>query len=169
MTSRTPTLPADNPKMWRQLVARTHPDAGGNHDLFIWTHVLKDMVCSGKLGIESKPQCEPRPPYPPPDNKPRVPWPAGTDFEECTRTALLRGAASMPYGRVLSLLANCQPLNHLACEQERGASYKRLAAIAHVWGMSKTERVGWYRIAEDIPLSDRHAGHILSRLKRQEA
>jgi hypothetical protein len=29
--------------------------------------------------------------------------------------------------------------------------------------------VGWYRIAETIPLSQRHAGHILSRLKGQAA
>jgi hypothetical protein len=28
---------------------------------------------------------------------------------------------------------------------------------------------GWYLLAEGIPLSDRHAGHILSKLKRQAA
>jgi hypothetical protein len=28
---------------------------------------------------------------------------------------------------------------------------------------------GWYRVAEAIPLSDRRAGHILSKLKRQAA
>ena len=27
--ARTPTLPPDEPRMWRRLVARTHPDAGG--------------------------------------------------------------------------------------------------------------------------------------------
>jgi hypothetical protein len=36
-------------------------------------------------------------------------------------------------------------------------------------GMSVTERSGWYRIAESIPLSDRHAGHILKRLKERAA
>jgi hypothetical protein len=35
--------------------------------------------------------------------------------------------------------------------------------------MSKEERVGWYRVAEGIPLSDRHAGHLLSKLKRRAA
>jgi hypothetical protein len=36
-------------------------------------------------------------------------------------------------------------------------------------GMSKPERVQWYRIAEDIPLSQRHAGHILSKLQKAVA
>jgi hypothetical protein len=36
-------------------------------------------------------------------------------------------------------------------------------------GMTKAERVQWYRIAEAIPLSQRHAGHILSRLKKRAA
>jgi hypothetical protein len=35
--------------------------------------------------------------------------------------------------------------------------------------MTRKERIGWYRVAEDIPLSDRHAGHILARLKRRTA
>ncbi len=70
---------------------------------------------------------------------------------------------------MLSLLADCEPLEDLTYEQERGASYKRLAAIAHTYGMSKAERIRLYRVAEDIPLSDRHAGHILSRLKRRAA
>jgi hypothetical protein len=35
--------------------------------------------------------------------------------------------------------------------------------------MTKDERIGWYRVAEDLPLSDRHASHILGRLKRQAA
>ena len=44
-----------------------------------------------------------------------------------------------------------------------------MAAIAHIWGMTKEERVGWYRVAEGILLSDRHGGHILSELKRRTA
>jgi hypothetical protein len=35
--------------------------------------------------------------------------------------------------------------------------------------MTPKERSGWYRCAESIPLSDRHAGHILSKLKKQAA
>ena len=166
MSPHTTTRPPDDPKMWRRLIARTHPDAGGDHDLFIWTVALRDVVCGGELRIEPKPEPRRREA----DDKPRVPYPAGPyTFEEITRTALQRGAYGLPYGRVLSLLADCKPLEHLAYEQERGASYKRLAAIAHAWGMTKAERTGWYRVCEALPLSDRHAGHILARLKKSRA
>jgi hypothetical protein len=40
-----------------------------------------------------------------------------------------------------------------------------LAYIGHLLGMSMNERIEWYRIAESIPLCDRHAGHIIKRLK----
>ncbi len=165
--TRTPTLPLDHSGMWRRLVARTHPDAGGTHELFVWAGALRDAVCGGDLRagapVHTPPQAKQA------DDVARVPYPPGTDFEEATRTALKMGACGMPYGRLLSLLADCRPLYHLAHEQARGATYKRLAAIGHAWGMTKRERVGWYRVAEDIPLSDRHAGHILSRLKRRAA
>jgi hypothetical protein len=49
------------------------------------------------------------------------------------------------------------------------SSYKQLAYIGHLVGMSKTERSGWYRVAESVPLSQRHAGHILSHLQREAA
>jgi hypothetical protein len=35
--------------------------------------------------------------------------------------------------------------------------------------MTKDARVAWYRVAEDLLLSDRHAAHILGRLKKREA
>jgi hypothetical protein len=165
---RTQTRPLDDKAMWRRLVARTHPDAGGDHELFIWTGTVKDAVCGGELRVEPKPTARTsQPPSPsPPDDKPRIPYPDGTDFEELTRQALRVGG---PYAAVLSLLASCHPLTHLAHEEARGASYKRLAAIAHAHGMTPKERSGWYRCAESIPLSDRHASHILGRLKRRAA
>jgi hypothetical protein len=175
---RTPTLPLTEPTMWRELLARTHPDAGGSHELFIWTRVLKDVVCGGELRIQPKPEPSEHPSrrragstwYPTQgDDKPRISYPTGADFEEVTRAALRLVDDGNAYAGVLSLLVDCYPIEHLAYEQERGASYKRLAAIAHTWGMSKAERTGWYRVAEGIPLSDRHAGHILSKLKRQAA
>jgi len=175
--TRTPTLPLDDRQMWRKLIARTHPDAGGQHDLFIWAAAVRDVVCDSNLRASAKPEPEEgssrrregSTSHPTHDDKPRVPYPPGTDFEEVTRTALGMGAAGMPCGRVLSLLADCYPLEHLAYEQHRGASYKRLAAIAHACGMTKAERIRWYRVTEALPLSDRHAGHILSRLKRAAA
>jgi hypothetical protein len=35
--------------------------------------------------------------------------------------------------------------------------------------MTKAERVRWYRVAEEMLQSDRHAAHILSRSKRRAA
>jgi len=169
MSPRTQTRPLDDKALWRRLLARTHPDAGGDHELFIWTGTIRDAVCGGELRVEPKPPArtsQPSPSPSPPDDKPRIPYPTGLDFEEVTRRAL---RVEGPYAAVLSLLVDCYPLPHLAHEQERGATYKRLAAIAHTWGMTKAERIGWYRVAEDLPLSNRHAGHILSKLKKQAA
>jgi hypothetical protein len=107
------------------------------------------------------------------DDPSRVPYPPGetSDF-----TALTTKAVTMAekvggiHGTLLEMLEDCEapPLTTGAWEQ-RGASYKSLAAIGHTVGMTKAERVQWYRIAEAIPLSQRHAGHILSRLKRRAA
>jgi hypothetical protein len=40
--------------------------------------------------------------------------------------------------------------------------------IAHKTGLSKAERVEWYRIAESVPLGQRHASHIIARLEEGE-
>jgi hypothetical protein len=169
---RTVAPPLDDPRLWRRLVARTHPDAGGDHELFIWCGVVRNAVCGGELRVEDKPQPgdnpsrRREPSTAPPDDKPRIPYPTGLDFEESTRAAL---RVDGPYASVLSLLVDCRPLQALLHEQNRGACYKRLAAIGHLTGMSKLERTGWYRCAEAIPLSDRHASHILGRLKKRWA
>ena len=161
--ARTPTLPPDHPGMWRCLVARAHPDAGGDHELFIWTGAVRDVVCSleriAPRGANSTP--------PRSDEDPaRVPFDPSADFATLTGRAVAMAGEFAP---VLNLLRDCWPLGHLAHEQGRGASYKRLAAIGHAWGMTKAERGRWYRVAEEIPLSDRHAAHILSRSKRSAA
>jgi hypothetical protein len=74
------------------------------------------------------------------------------------------------YGALLEMLADCEaPPSTTGAWEQRGASYKKLAAIGHMVGMTKPERGRWYRVAESVPLSDRHAGHILGRLKRRAA
>jgi hypothetical protein len=80
-------------------------------------------------------------------------------------------AVAEPYGYLLRQLADCYPSEDgpLYEQQQRGATYKTLAAIGHTVGLTKAGRVRWYRTCEAIPLSQRHAGHILSRLKRQAA
>ena len=163
--TRTPTLPPDNKKMWRKLIALTHPDRGGDHELCIWTQSIREYICKDvAVPRTPPPRPEPRTVY----EDGRVPFPLGSVFEELTAAAIERaGEVGELYGHLLLLLEDCYPLDHLVHEEEHGASYKRLAAIGHMIGMTKVQRVEWYRAAESVPLSDRHAGHILKRLKGQ--
>jgi hypothetical protein len=164
--TRTPTQPLDDKRMWRKALARTHPDGGGDHDLFIWMQAARDAVCNRGTN-----QAAPPPPRPNPRviyEGGRVPFPEFADFEALTARALeVADGVSSIFAVPLRHLGDCRPMPHLAHEQERGASYKRLAYIAHLMGMSKSERIEWYRVAESVPLADRHAGHVLSKLKRR--
>jgi hypothetical protein len=174
--TRTPTLPIDDRSMWRRLVARAHPDAGGAHELFIWAGAVRDVVC----GVSPHGAVSPEPDDHPSrrreasthDDPARVPFDPFADLEVLTDRALtMAGAVAEPYGYLLRQVADCYPAQDgpLHDQQRRGASYKSLAAIGHTVGMTKGERVQWYCIAEAIPLSQRHTGHILSRLKRRAA
>ncbi len=101
-----------------------------------------------------------------------VPFEHTHDFNTLTQDALTAGnTMPEPYSGLLRLLSDCEKADSgpLRDQQERGATYKQLAAIGHRVGMSEKERVRWYRIAESVPLSCRHAGHMLSRLKRGTA
>jgi hypothetical protein len=175
--TRTPTLPIDDRSMWRRVIARAHPDAGGSHELFIWTVAARDTICGGEPGAEI-PRVDRR------DHPSRwreastsnagdrVPFDEDAYLEVLTDRAIaMAEAVAEPYGYLLRKVADCYPVGDgpLHGQQRRGASYKSLAAIGRQVGMSKAERVQWYRIAEAIPLSQRHAGHILSRLKGRAA
>jgi hypothetical protein len=176
--TRTLTLPLDDRSMWRRLVSRSHPDAGGSHELFIWAVATRDAICGGELG-EEMPRRERR-------EQPsrrrdistssstgeRVPFEEDAFIEVLTARAIaMAEAVAEPYGFLLRQVADCYPAEYgpLHDQQRCGASYRSLAAIGYHVGMSKAERVQWYRIAEAIPLSQRHAGHILSQLKRRAA
>ncbi len=165
MSPRTPALPPNDRGMWRKVIARCHPDAGGEHELFIWSMATRDVVCGGELGSEIPRRGR--------DHEPdRVPFDRYADFGVLTdRAAAMADAVAQPYSYLLRLLSDCYPATDgtLRNQQGRGASYRSLAAIGHRVGMSKAERVQWYAIAESVPLSQRHAGHILSRLQRRAA
>jgi hypothetical protein len=173
----TPTLPLDDRGMWRRLISRTHPDAGGDHELFIWTVATRDTICGGDLGdqmLRSKRREQPsrRRESPTSSAADHVAFDQFADFKILTDRALsMAEAVAEPFGYLLRQVADCHPTDGgpLHDQQRRGASYKSLAAIGHSVGMIKAERVQWYAIAEAIPLSQRHAGHILSRLKRRAA
>ncbi len=91
---------------------------------------------------------------------------------EITRRALrVADDLEEPYAGVLRLLADFDPASHgrPQLQERKGATYRQLAAIGHTVGLDKAARVHWYEIAKSIPLSQRHAGHILSKLKRAAA
>jgi hypothetical protein len=176
--TRTPTKSPNDNAMWRKLRARAHPDTGGDHELFIWVQNVREYVCNGDLDQAATPL----PPRPEPPSRPepkivhedgRVPFPEAADFTMLTAKALVAADFDTPplYRDLLRLLKDCEGVDcePLLDQQRRGATYKQLAAIGHKVGMSKTQRVEWYRIAESVPLSCRHAEHILSKLKRRAA
>jgi hypothetical protein len=168
--TRTPTLPFDDRSMWRRLVGRSHPDAGGDHELFIWTVATRDAICGGELEAEI-PKVERWAPSTLGTGE-RVPFDAEASLEILTdRAVAMAEAVAEPYGFLLRQVADCEAAEDgpLRDQQRCGASFKSLAAIGHRVGMTKAERIQWYRIAESVPLSQRHAGHILSRLKRRAA
>lgn len=174
--TRTTTLPPNDKKMWRKLVSRAHPDAGGDHDLFIWTMATREAICGGRLGAEiprrERQDHRSRQREASTYDPDRVPFDPFASFEDLTdRAVAMSEAVAEPYGLLLRGGADCYPATDgpLHDQQRRGASYKSLAAIGHAVGMSKAERTQWYRIAETVPLSQRHAGHILARLKRRAA
>jgi hypothetical protein len=158
--------------MWRKLLARTHPDAGGDHELFIWTRNLHDVVCSQE--VQNDPP--PRRSSTTQKDTPRVPFDAAFEkaqsFADLTRQAISMGdAVDAPYDRLLRLLEDCEEEDEdspLFTQQSQGATYRTLAAIGHAAGLDKSERAGWYRLAEQVPLTQRHAGHILTKLKEGE-
>jgi hypothetical protein len=162
--------------MWRRLLARAHPDSGGTHELFIWAGIVRDVVCDFSLPGAGNPEPDDHPSRRQEASTPsageRVPFDEDAFLEVLTdRAVRMAEAVAEPYGYLLRQVGDCEPAEDepLGDQQRRGASYKSLAAIGHRVGMTKAERVQWYRIAEAIPLSQRHAGHILSRLKRRAA
>ena len=168
--THTPTLPPDDRVMWRRVVSRVHPDAGRDHELFIWIMAVRDAVCGGELEAEI-PRVERRAPSTQGTGE-RVPFDEDASLEILTdRAVAMAEAVAKPYGFLLRQVADCEPAEDgpLRDQQRCGASFKSLAAIGHRVGMTKAECIQWYRIAESVPLSQRHAEHILLRLKRRAA
>lgn len=170
--TKTLTAPVDDPKMWRRVLKLTHPDAGGSHETFIWVQAVRESVCDGNHASASSRRHAGTAERTYSGEVSRIPYSPHTNFDNATGEALRYAMSHQDlFASVLQLLEDCYPQNmvYLRREQERGASYKRLAAIGYLIGMDSKERSRWYRIAEAVPLSDRHAGHILSRLKRRAA
>jgi hypothetical protein len=163
--------------MWRRLFARVHPDAGGEHELFVWVSSLFEHVAGDAPDrvVDDRSRRE-RYASGHGGTADRIDYTAAPDrgrtFDDLTRYALTVAAeVDEPFAGVLRLLADCYGVAEydaaLYRQQHQGATYKQLAAIAYRAGMSKAQRSRWYRIAESVPLSQRHAGHILTRLQSE--
>ncbi len=173
---RTVTAPPTDRSMWRRLLRSVHPDAGGDHDLFIWTDALREHVAGD--GIDLAAQEVRRDPPRHHTTGERVDYTPAFDrvgsFGDLTRAAVMYAdEVGAPYDRLLRMLRDCYEVSEgdvrLHRQQNQGATYRQLAAIGHRVRMSKPERVRWYRIAESIPLAQRHAGHIHSKLQERGA
>ncbi len=181
MSPRPLTAAPDDRSMWRRALAKLHPDGGGSHDLFIWAGVVRDVVCDVSLRSERSAEAggNPQPAHPSRRREPstseepaRVPYPPDetADFAALTaRAVAMAEEVGGIHGALLEMLTDCEAPPSTSGAWERGASYKKLAALAHMVSMTKAERSRWYRVAEAVPLSDRHVGHILGRLKSRAA
>ncbi len=164
MTHTTTPAPVDR-SMWRRLLMLTHPDRGGDGELFVWTRSLQERVmggCEACLGPDQRAAGEGGFA----EYAERVDFPDYADHDRITSRALHMAAdVGEPYARLLEILVGCisSPTYHY--QERRGASYRQLAYVAHLAGMSADERVGWYEVARSVPLSQRHASYLIERLR----
>jgi hypothetical protein len=144
--------------------------------LFVWVRELQQHVAGDDI---EPPRRENKPPRRTTTaDSPRLDFSdafnQAESFADLTAQAIaLAETLEEPYASLLRLLEDCHELPEAAgplyCQQHQGSSYRALAAIGHRVGMNKQARTYWYRIAEHIPLSQRHAGHILSKLQDEAA
>jgi hypothetical protein len=162
--------------MWKRVLRRCHPDTGGDHSLFIWVRSVFEHVAGATFEAPRSPRRE----YEPPPRDPprtetadRVQFSHGfASFTELTEHAVAKAAdLPQPFARLLGMLADCLEVGPedptLYRAQHVGATYKQMALIAHMSGMSKAQRVRWYRVGEGVPLSQAHAGHLIQRLQEE--
>jgi hypothetical protein len=151
--------------MWRKLLRLTHPDAGGDHDLFVWARELQERVRAGGELPPPRSRKATREKQPPA----RVPFEEAfykaESFTDLTAQAVALADKVDPlYGRLLRLLEDCEEAAE-DYQQNIGSTYKQLAYAAHLAGMDAPQRNGWYSVACSVPLASKHAGHLISKLK----
>jgi len=156
------THPPNDRAMWRRLLARVHPDAGGDDELFVWAKSLEELVAhlskaqhdpAARLGGTV-------------ERKSRIPFDPHTDFNRISERALLFAPRAFGYGDILRLAGGAKRTG--SAKDHRGATYEQLARIAYRLGIDKHQRNArkmWYRIARDVMLSEAHAEHIMGGLK----
>jgi hypothetical protein len=148
--------------MWRRLLARAHPDAGGDDELFVWAKSLEELVARlskaqhdpyARLGGTVK-------------QEGRIPFDPHTDFDRISERALQFAPKAFGYGGVLRIAGGAKRTG--TAKDHRGATYEQLARIAYRLGIDKHQRNArkmWYRTARDVMLSEAHADHIIGSLE----
>jgi hypothetical protein len=179
MTHAPTHPPPTDPIMRRKLKALTHPDDSGDHELFTWTVNQIETACSGSPNAPTE-VVEYL--YSPPGYSSREADPARIlydaslgfidEFVVLTLRAVSVGRhAEEPYRSLVALLIDCpaDERGRAAARQERGATYGQLGRIAHDAGMTRGGRYRGYELACSIPLSEKHASHIIGRMGERRA
>ena len=106
-----------------------------------------------------------------PAKGPRIDYPGakwGARFFGELTLHILERLEAIPeeYARLLRKLEDCQPMGRE--DETVGTTYKQLAYIGHRAGFSADDRQRWIALAASIPLTQRHAGHIIARLNEED-
>lgn len=88
-------------------------------------------------------------------------------FDEATERAL---EASRIYGDkdIADLLGMLEGVVYPDdIQSSEGASFKSLAYVAHLYGLTKEQRSEWYDVAKSIPLSQAHISYITRNVQER--
>lgn len=178
MTPRTPTAAPTDRRYWRRLLRMAHPDAGGDEELFVWVRNLQEHVAGDEPEDVRSPAERRQPPRHhaqrssrDADRLPFMGQYVG-DFRKLTARACgMAAQLEEPYATLLRLLGDCKPLPDpdMVRQQTSGATYKSLAHIGHLCDMDRAQRRRWYEVASLVPLAQRHAGHLIVKLRAKAA
>lgn len=189
MSKSTTATSTTDPRMWRRLLAQAHPDAGGDHELFVWTQsVLRENIKQNRqspvtdLIEQMLSEWNQRPPAPrkPPKKKPwsdrrsknYIHFETDLSFDELTARALeMAKNFGEPYDHIFSLLAGCEAPApdegpEAVAEANTGAGYAVLADVGRALGLDKKGRYKIYRYGEQVSLTQRHARYLLREAER---
>lgn len=160
--------------MWRRVLAAVHPDRGGVEDgeLFVWLSNVRDVLAElpGAESASAQNFCSRYSPrqHDEAADPDRIPFDPAIDHADRVFFALRWYAdAPEPWRSVVMLLRDYPHASsgRREAKQRKGATWRQLAYVAHLAGMSREERREWYLIAESLGVSEAMAGHIIKRLK----